>query len=92
MRWPSKDPGYGGYGGHMMSGWGGGFGGFLGFIPMILLVGAVIALVVFAVRRIGGRNEVPARPSALDVLKERFARGEIDREEYDERRRVLESS
>jgi len=27
---------------------------------------------------------------ALDILRERFARGEIDKAEFDERRRVLE--
>ena len=30
----------------------------------------------------------PAR-DPLDILKERFARGEIDKEEFEERRRVL---
>ena len=27
----------------------------------------------------------------MDILKERFARGEIDKEEFEERRRILES-
>ena len=36
-------------------------------------------------RRHGGRSNY-----ALDILKERFARGEITKAEYEERRRVLE--
>jgi putative membrane protein len=35
-----------------------------------------------------GRTRSAGR--ALDILKERFARGEIDKAEFDERRRVLE--
>ena len=48
-----------------------------------------------ALRRCGDHH-VPgtgrARPTgkAVDILRERFARGEIDRTEFDERRRVLE--
>jgi putative membrane protein len=32
----------------------------------------------------------PSSPGALQVLEERFARGEIDRDEFEERRRVLD--
>ena len=31
------------------------------------------------------------RKTALDILQERFARGEISKEEYEEKRRILES-
>ena len=34
------------------------------------------------------QHSSPTR-TPLDILKERFARGEIDKEEFEERRRVL---
>lgn len=83
------------YGGHMM--WGGGWLGMLfGLLFMFLLLAAVIggiALVArwFAAPRYDGQP--PQHPSPgrtpLDILKERYARGEIDKEEFEERRRVL---
>ena len=43
--------------------------------------------VMFAVhRRLGGRRK-PMDP--MEILRARFARGEISREEYEERRKVL---
>lgn len=50
---------------------------------VVLVVGAV-----FLVRGLfdrGGRGS----SSALGILEDRFARGEIDREEFEERRRTL---
>jgi uncharacterized membrane protein len=35
-------------------------------------------------------EEQTPRDAALDILRERYARGEIDRDEYEERRRILQ--
>lgn len=76
--------------------WGGGwYGMFFGPMMMVLFVAAIVIIVVLLVRWLGGTSHGPAMlpPSAktpLDLLKERFARGEIDKEEYEERRRILE--
>ncbi len=77
----------GGFGAHHgMYGWG---GFILGPIMMILIVAAVVALVVMLVRWLGMGPRGATRRTALDTLEERFARGEIDKEEFEERRRTL---
>jgi len=76
-------------GGGMM-GWGGfgGYGmGFVGWIFMFLFWGLIIVGIVLGVRwllnqgRTGTTSEA-ANP-ALDILKRRYARGEISKEEFD---------
>ena len=69
---------------------------FLGPLMMILFVAAVVVVAVLAIRWLGGFGHGPtASPHAapaktpLDILRERFARAEIDREEFEERRHVL---
>ena len=91
---PAGPEGYG-YGRHMMY-WGDGWAGMIfGPIFMILVLAAVIAVVVLLVRWLGGpshgmpMHHTPPGRTPLDILKERFARGEIDKEEFEERRRVL---
>ena len=78
----------GGYGGHM---WNGGYGSFLGHGAMGLFWIAVIALIVVAVRW-GVSKDVTrnAADSALVILKERLAKGEIAPDEYEMRRKVLD--
>lgn len=75
--------------------WHGGWYGMLfGPIMMIIFIGVAVAVVVLLVRWLGGSTHVSDSPRSperdpLDILKERFARGEIDKDEYEERRRVL---
>ena len=66
---------------------------FLGPLTMIICVASVVGLAVLLVRWFGGSGQSIDRQSAgktaLDILRERFARGEIEKEEFDERRRTL---
>jgi putative membrane protein len=85
---PANRPDYWHYGGdwgwgHMM------FGGLM----MALFWGGIILVIVLAVRWLSPGRPGPGEPhssdQALAILKERFARGEIDREEFEERKRLL---
>jgi len=70
------------------SGWGMWLG--MGISTLILVV--LIALLVWSISRIG-RVEAPRpqreRPTALELLDERLARGEIEPDDYQQRRRIL---
>jgi len=70
----------------MMHGWSG-IGVFVALLGFLLLVGVTIALVILAVwlwRRTdrGPTGRSGARPSSREILDQRYARGEISREEY----------
>ena len=72
--------------------WGNGWGWFFGMLMMLLFWGGLVAVVVVLVRG-SGRSDRGPRDSAgfdpLEILEERYARGEISEEEFEERRRVL---
>ncbi len=80
----------------MMGGYMGGWGwGVVGLAVMLLFWGGVIGLVVYGARDFGRGVSTPvsARNATADrapaLLRERFARGEIDRTEYEDRRATL---
>jgi putative membrane protein len=54
---------------------------------MLLFWGSLSALVVWAIRRVWPSDYQAT--SALRILNERFARGEIDQQEYDTRKAAL---
>lgn len=68
----------------------------LGLIVFLGLIIGGVYLIVRAVRgednRDGADTGVRTSSSAVGILEERFARGEIDRDEFEERRRVLSSA
>ncbi len=73
-------------------GWFGGGGGmFIGPLIMIGFWALAIYLVVLFFRWISGRADRPTTlPHApLDILKERYARGEIDEREFTQSKKVL---
>lgn len=70
-------------------------GGWPMFAGMILFWGSIIALVAWAIHRLTSRHD--AKPqhghqkNPLDILKERYARGEINKQEFEEIKRDLAS-
>ena len=65
-----------------------------GGLGMILFWGLIILVIVLAVRGFGGfgarRDSAPRdHKTPLQILDERYACGEIDKEEYEERRKTL---
>lgn len=86
MGWGMMGPG--------MMGWGFGFNP-LGWVVMLLfwllIIGGVALLAVWFFRQATPAAMGPHPPtSALDILKERYARGEITREQYEEMRHEIE--
>ena len=61
----------------MMIGW-----GFIGMLLVFLLMVLVIVLIVTGLRWTW-RHEEPTRGNALEILKQRYARGEIEKEEFE---------
>ena len=66
---------------------------FFGSLMMILFWGGLILVILLAVRWLGGGTShgagSPSVRRPLDILQERFARGEIDQEEFEKRRHLL---
>ncbi len=82
-----------GYGPHMMNG--GWHGWFLGPIMMIVVIFVAVVVVVLLLRWLGvlshGASEQHSPTKApLDILKVRLARGEIEKEEFEEKRRMID--
>jgi putative membrane protein len=88
---PNRDAPF--YHGHDMM-WGGdqwgGFGMVLGPIFMILILVGIVVGVIYVLRLFGVVGSAqPAHDRALMLLKERYAKGEIDTKEFEERKKLL---
>ncbi|MFA5991758.1 MAG: SHOCT domain-containing protein [Candidatus Doudnabacteria bacterium] len=70
-----------GYYGNMF-GWGGG-----GF--MLIFWVAVILLIVWVVKELAGKSGKGSSDSALESLRQRYAKGEINKEEFDAKKKDL---
>lgn len=82
--------GYDGRGGwHMGPGMMGGYG-IMGILFWIVILAGVVFLVKYVMQS-GGKagREGGAGKSALEILEQRYARGEIDQEEFETKKREL---
>ena len=71
-------------------GWMWGVGMWLGGLAMLVFWGALIVGAILVVRHLGGMPGSEVRTSPLDILKRRYASGEITREQYEQMRKDLE--
>ncbi|PIR45969.1 MAG: electron transporter RnfE [Candidatus Vogelbacteria bacterium CG10_big_fil_rev_8_21_14_0_10_49_38] len=73
--------------------WGCGLmGGFGGGLMMVFFWVLIATLIIWITREVSGRRSDSASVSttqALDILKERYAKGEIDREEFERKKKDL---
>ncbi|HIE56559.1 MAG TPA: SHOCT domain-containing protein [Chromatiaceae bacterium] len=67
-----------------------GFGGGIMWLVWILIILAVVWVIRSAVSPDRGKSPPSQQDSALEILKARYARGEITAEEYQRMRRELE--
>ena len=56
---------------------------------MFVFWGGLIALVVWGITKLSGRGSSSTKKNPLDVVKERYAMGEISREEFEQFRKDL---
>jgi putative membrane protein len=79
------------WGSHMMGGNMGWLGTFFGALIILLILASTIAYIVFLIRWQSGslnRNNKHSQ-TPHEILEERFARGEIEKDEFEQRRHIL---
>ena len=76
--------------GDMGNWWGMGFGWiFMALVWGLIIVGIVVLVKWLMSQSAGEKNR--RDKTALEILQERYARGEIEREEYEQKKRDLEA-
>lgn len=75
------------------------FGGIFMILWWVVAIGGIVALVRWIAVSSGGshescrrgKHESAGKDAAMDILKERYARGEIGKEEFEEKKKDLGS-
>lgn len=70
------------YRGYGMFGWG-------GILGLIIVVIAVYFLIKYISKNKNVSDTVIKKDNAIDLLNERYAKGEIDEEEYNKKKKIL---
>ncbi len=74
------------------NGFGGGWGPFFGPFFMLIFWALIIIGIVYLVKVLMGQTGQSAeekRETPLDILKKRYARGEIDKKEFEKKKKDL---
>ncbi len=66
----------------------GSMGGF-GWVWMVLVLAVVIALVVWGAGNVFGVRDGAAEPTPMEILRRRYAAGEITADEFEQARRAI---
>ena len=61
----------------------------LGGLWMLIFWGGLIALIVWGIKKLSERGGSISRRDALDIARERYAKGEISREEFEQLKKDL---
>lgn len=69
--------------------WGPGFGWLFMILFWVFVVLGVVALVRWLYGSSGSSQNSPPQKTALQILEERYARGEIERDEFEQKRKDL---
>ena len=60
-----------------------------GWLWMLICWGAIIALIVWGITKVSRQADTTPKRDPLDVAKERYAKGEISREEFEQIKKDL---
>ncbi len=72
-----------------MMGGGMGFWMILNMLFWLFIIAGIIFLIIWAVNKTRGEGQKPKEESALDILKKRYATGEINKGEFEEKKKDL---
>jgi putative membrane protein len=77
----------------MMHDWGSMSWGWGGMLFQLLFWLVIIFLIVWGVKQLAGRsqnsNQLTRKDNALEILRERYAKGEIDKQQFEAKKRDL---
>ena len=77
---------------HWWGNYGLGMGFGLGWLFMILFWALIILGIVYLVKLIARGEKRSTGEAAIDILKKRYAKGEISREEFEEKKKDLKGA
>ena len=61
-----------------------GLGWWMGGVWMLVFWGAIIALIVWVVKKVTNRDDSTKKQNPLDIARERYAKGEISKDEFEQ--------